>query len=279
MAHNRAVLAPYLIGPLVAVVGLVALFLTLRTRARVRGKSMYASAREERARKVLAARESVMRSLATQPEIGTLPPEPSDRAIAAVVLTPPSAAAPGTVAPGWVEAEPEPVAPPADADVMARPWLPSEPEGGTQPEPEAQPAAEAAPAAEPEPADEPPAAPSTPFPAAAPWAAPEPVAVETAAQVGAAPEVEAEPAWLAVPLRGTADPSLRASVEPAEAASWEIVPQQKTGHVAPAPEPAADDKEPKGPAVASTVVSYVVLGVSLVVILLGIVLMIATSRG
>lgn len=247
-------MATFLIGLLAVIVGLIAVLLTVRTRARTKGKSMYASAREERARKVLAARETVLSSTALQPEIGTLTPgaAPAPDGESGPEPAPEPFAAPTPVP----EPAPEPYEAPPAAAVLSTPATTLEPE----PYPDAVSEPEPEPEAEPEPEPEP--APEPELPA---WA----------------PAARAAP-WQAVPQRSGAQPAFEARVREPPAAAWEVVPHATPGGRPASAEPAAAATEaPAEPParIASTLFSYLVLAASLVVILLGIFLMITLNRG
>lgn len=105
----------YLVGPLIAIAGIVALLLVLRTRARTTNRSLYSTAREDRARKVREARELALRSAA--PAEVEVEPLPEPQAEPAYVPQPPPAP---TVA---VETPPEPMpeAPPEPEPEPATP--------------------------------------------------------------------------------------------------------------------------------------------------------------
>ncbi|HEX6488632.1 MAG TPA: hypothetical protein VF137_07145 [Candidatus Dormibacteraeota bacterium] len=214
--------------------GIIALFLVLRTRARTTNRSMYASARETRARKVREARELALKSTVVQPEIGTLPPEPR-----------------------VADAEPVPQES-ARSPAIEAPWAPSVPPLPAI-EPQIEPLLEPAPTPEPEPM----------------------------------PEPEPLPAWQAIPQRATNPPAPAASERVEASPAWEVVrtptippltraereAEKAAERAAVQPSLQPEDLEEPRVGVASTVVSYIVLGVSLVVILLGVALMIGMSRG
>lgn len=242
-----------LVGPLIALAGIIALLLVLRTRARTRaGRSLYSAAREDRARKVREARELALRSAA-----------PADAPAGAARVEPPRS--PASTPSAVEEYPPSPAGAPVEAPI-------SEPEPASESEPE--------PAEPPRsPANAPTAAEEYgPSPADAPIEEIEPVPE-------GAPEVVGEPAWLATPQRAAAPPAAAAARAAVDEPAW--LPAQTNPPVARRPTGTVDaaaaevevDEEPPAPRMASTIVSYIVLAASLVVILLGIAIMIGMSRG
>ena len=242
-----------LIGPFVAGIGLVAVFFVFRHKA-VQKESLYSSRRSQIERKVRAARQ---------------------RTLAPVRKAEQKAAAATAV----VEA------PPPDQTVVSPPGQPIE-----QPW-EASPTAPTAPAAAPaEPVYTPPPAPAyTPPPA--PAYTPPP-----AAEPAYTPPASDQPAW--TPGPAPAEPAAPAEAAPA-GASWSVVEGDKPDASGPQPEKEAaaapagawslasgeapseiekGDGEEKKPSALLAVAQYVVFVIGLILVLVGVLVMVATSK-
>ena len=270
-----------LIGPAVAVIGIVAVVFVLRHKA-VEKRSMYSSRRSQIEHKVRAARQ---RTLA--------PGRRAEKADKGHGFEETAAAAPMMTYEATAYASP-PVAPPPPKSHSA----PTEAAWDSGPmstpvdTPALAPPADAPPAYAP-PAYTPPAATPTP-PAAAPAYEPPPFeAPETRPEWTPAPSTQAEPE----PAPRAAEP---ASTSSGAGASWSVVGESK-GLAEPEPaskkkgskdpqtgawslasgEAAAEDADegPKKPSAVIAIAQYALLVVGLVTVLIGVVVTVANSKG
>ena len=264
-----------LIGPAVAVIGIVAVFFVMRHKA-VEKRSMYSARRSQIEHKVRAARQ---RTLA--------PGRRAEKADKGHDFEETAAAAPVMTYEATAYASP-PVAPPPSKSRSAP----------------AQPAWDSSPATTPvdTPAYTPPAPAETP-PAAPPY---EPPAYEPPAYSPPAyqPAPTAQPEWTPAPAPAEPEPPSRtaapASTSAGGGASWSVVGESKG--VA-EPEPAAKkkgaketqtgawslasgeaageeaDEGPKKPSVVIAIAQYALLVVGLITVLIGVVVTVANSKG
>jgi hypothetical protein len=263
-------------GPVVALIGVVAVFFVLRRKS-VEKRSMYSARRSQIEHKVRAARQ---RTLAPHGHVEKPAEAPAEAAS-------PYAAAPGSQATAYerVAYEPPPVAPPPpigapQSPAADSPWDPIPP--GSSPFGTA--------TAEPPPYE----------PAPAPYQPPpEPPAFEPSA----------EPAWTPAPAPAPAPSEPATPIEPAQpavvtpaggGASWSIVGDSKdmSGGAAPEPKgkgkhggpsgswqlasgdaPGTENEEVvKAPSAMADIALYAILVVGLVMVLIGVLAMIANSH-
>jgi hypothetical protein len=274
-----------LIGPVVALLGVVMVMVVIRTKARAK-RSLYASLRSDRERKVREIRERTLApksraaaepaaanadKAAAPSSVASIPPPPQQtRAAWDVSPLAPSHSAPAPAAPA-----PPPVPPPA-APITKEPARPA-----------FDIAASAAPPAPPPAPPVQPVAPVTPQPAEPAWqsAPPLPTSAGPAQPVTAQP---GKPAWdvvssgkeIAHPGAHPAEPSAAAP-----RAAWEVVggvPEaldtkakgKRKGKAKPIPEDELDAKESP----MHMFLSYAGLVAALLVVLLGVILMVGSSR-
>jgi hypothetical protein len=254
-----------LIGPAVAVVGLVAVFFVLRHKS-VEKRSMYSARRSQMEHKVRAARQRTLAPLkhaekassaagvedvrAPAPTLTYEPaPQQWDAGPTAPAPSPPPFAAP---APMYEPPTFEPTPPPYPAPASEPAWTPSPP----TPEP-----------ALPEPATPEPATPepATPEPATPEPATPAPAAT-TSAGSGASWSVVGE-------TKGTAEPepATKKKSKGDAQAPWSLASGVVPGEDA--------DDAPRKPSAALAVAQYAVLVVGLVMVLIGVVVMVANQHG
>jgi hypothetical protein len=248
-------MTPLAVGPVLALLGVVAAFYVLRGRAKTR-KSMYRTLRERREAELRKAREraTAAKRAAEKAEIEREAQEQAAarRAVAAQAAPPAEPAATGQVGPQAPTYTPPPPAPPAPAP------------------PPPEPVVEQAPAYTPPPPEPaPPAAPVQP----------------TAALPDPAPPAEtaAKPGWEIVePAPKTEATSAGGAPEAASGrASWELDPAAQARVDEALKERSRsrgdDDEQLEGEGLAQTVLSYAGLVAALLVILLGILFMIGSK--
>ena len=270
-----------LIGPAVAVIGIVAVVFVMRHKA-VEKRSMYSSRRSQIEHKVRAARQRTLG-----------PGRRAEKADKGHAFEETAAAAPTTTYEATAYASP-PVAPPPPKShsAPAQPAWDSGPMSTPVDTPAYAPPADAPPAYAP-PAYTPPAATPTP-PAAAPAYEPPPFeAPETRPEWTPAPPAQAEPE----PAQRAAEP---ASTSSGAGASWSVVGESK-GLAEPEPaskkkgskdpqtgawslasgEAAGEeaDEGPKKPSAVIAIAQYALLVVGLVTVLIGVVVTVANSHG
>jgi hypothetical protein len=259
-----------LIGPAVAVVGLVAVFFVMRHKS-VEKRSMYSSRRSQYEHKVRAALQRTL-APAKRAEKGSRADVDEGGMPAPVVTYEPSLYAGPPVAsppvkpthsvpahPAW---DTGPTVPAASTPTFTPPAPPYEPPPFEAPPPEA-----------PAPAVEPPAWTPTP-PDQAPMeqapperAAPVPAAAATSAGSGASWSVVGE-------TKGTAEPApppKKKSKKDAQTATWTLASGEVAGE--------EDDDGPKRSTPIVAIAQYAVLVVGLVMVLIGVVVMVANSNG
>jgi hypothetical protein len=266
-------------GPIVALIGVVAVFFILRRKS-VEKRSMYSARRSQIEHKVRAARQ---RTLAPHGHAEEQPEMPAEAAS-------PFAAAPGSQATAYerVAYEPPPAAPPSPMDAppappAESPWDPappgSSPFGTTTAEPPPYPAPPPpyVPAPEPyQPAPEPPAF----QPAAEPAWTPAPAPSEPATPLEPAPPAVTTPAgggasWSIVgdtkDMSGGAAPELsRKGKQSGPSGSWQLASGEAPG---------TDTEEVvKAPSATIAIAQYAILVVGLVMVLIGVLVMIANSH-
>ena len=249
-----------LIGPAVAVIGIVAVVFVMRHKS-VEKRSMYSSRRSQIEHKVRAARQRTLAPLkhaekASGPSVDEAAGAPAQ----AVTYEPSAYAGP-------------PAAPPArETQAPARPAWDSGPAIAPAPAPVYEPPAYEPPAQEPPPYQAPAAEPWTPRPSV-----PEPAPPERAAP---APEPAATSAgggasWSIVgESKGTAEPepvATKKSKERGQTGAWQLASGEVAGD-----EP---DEGPKKPSAVLAIAQYAVLVVGLVMVLIGVVVMVANSHG
>jgi hypothetical protein len=256
-----------LIGPAVAVIGIVAVVFVMRHKS-VEKRSMYSSRRSQIEHKVRAARQRTLAGrhaekagkdsfdqAAAAAPAPTLTYEPSAYA-APPVAPPPKKGRAEPTQPAW---ESEPTAPAPSPPPFAQPAPAPEP-------PAYEPPAYEPPAYQP-PAAEPPAwSPTAPAPEPE-RATPVPAAV-TPAGAGASWSVVGETKASAEPAPDT---KKKKSKGDAQGGAWSLA----------SGEPADDEVEagPKSPSAFIAVAQYAVLVVGLVMVLIGVVVMVANSHG
>jgi FtsZ-interacting cell division protein ZipA len=245
-----------LIGPAVAVIGIVAVVFVMRHKA-VEKRSMYSSRRSQIEHKVRAARQRTLAPLKHAEKASRSSVDEAASAPAQTVTYEPSA-----------HAGP-PAAPPArETQAPAHPaW-----DSGPAIAPVYEPPAYEPPAQEPPPYQAPAAEPWTPRPSApepAPpeRAAPAPEPATTSAGGGASWSIVGE-------SKGTAEPepvATKKSKERGQAGPWQLASGEVAGD-----EP---DEGPKKPSAVLAIAQYAVLVVGLVMVLIGVVVMVANSHG
>lgn len=271
-----------LAGPLVAIVGIVAIFFVLRRKS-VEKRSMYSARRSQIEHKVRAARQRTLAPHGHTEKPAEAPADVSPFATQAAQAT-------SYQAPAY---EPPPVAPPVapppprrEEGPAAMPWeQPSIPAPAPSSfdfpaAPAAEPYAPSAPAEPYRPAPE-----AIPAPAGEPAWTPEPIPVEPArpmepmAPAAAASSAAAAGAWSVV----TTEKESAASAEPArkkrgkgkeeqDAGSWQLASGDAPGTESEEP----DVRRPSGTLMA--VAQYAVLVVGLVMVLIGVLVMVANSH-
>lgn len=259
-----------LIGPAVAVIGIVAVVFVMRHKS-VEKRSMYSSRRSQIEHKVRAARQRTL-APGRRAEKADKVEEFTETASAAPTLTyEPSAYASPPVAPPPKKGHHAPEQPAWDSGPVSTPAAPP----SFAPEEAAPPFAPPPPAFEPPPAYEPPSQPPpaqrewTPTPPQAPAerAAPAPERAATSAGAGASWSVVGETKASAEP-----DPVARkASKREAQTGAWQLASGELAGD-----EP---DDAPRKPSAALAIAQYAVLVVGLVMVLIGVVVMVANSHG
>ncbi|MDQ6722021.1 MAG: hypothetical protein M3003_14660 [Candidatus Dormibacteraeota bacterium] len=258
-----------LLGPAVAVIGLVAVVFVMRHKS-VEKRSMYSARRSQIEHKVRAARQRTMAPVnkhaekarageGASPAAPTLTYEPS--AYAGPPVAPPPKKAPHMP---W---DSGPTAPAPSQPTFTPPAPPSE-----QPKP-------SPPAAEP-PSYQPPAAepPSYQPPAAEPVWTPTPAQQERATPAPAPPAMtsaDAGAAWSVVgETKGVPEPEpsdkKKKSKANAQAGAWSLASGEAAGE--------ETDDAPKRPSAVLAVAQYAVLVVGLVMVLIGVVVMVANSH-
>jgi uncharacterized integral membrane protein len=271
-----------LIGPAVAVIGIVAVVFVMRHKS-VEKRSMYSARRSQIEHKVRAARQRTL-APGRRAEKADKGHSFDETAAAAPVMTyeatayasppvaPPPAKAPSQSA--WDS----PVTTPVDTPAYSPPAPAYEPPPAppayepAQPPPQSPPAYEPAPAA---PAYEPP---SYPAPAAQPeWtpSPPTPIEPERAPAEPVSTPAGAGASWSVVG-------ESKASAEPEPAAKKKRSKDVQTGAWSLASGEAAGDQpdeEPKKPSAVIAIAQYAVLVVGLVMVLIGVVVMVANSHG
>jgi hypothetical protein len=259
-----------LIGPAVAVIGIVAVVFVMRHKS-VEKRSMYSSRRSQIEHKVRAARQRTLAPLKHADKASGSSVDEAESAPAQTVTYEPSAYAGPPAAPPARETQ-APAHPAWDSGPAIAP-APSTPTF-TPPAP--------APVYEP-PAYEPPAQEPPPYqaPAAEPWT-PRPSVPEPAppARAAPAPEPAATSAgggasWSIVgESKGTAEPepvATKKSKERGRTGAWQLASGEVAGD-----EP---DEGPKKPSAVLAIAQYAVLVVGLVMVLIGVVVMVANSHG
>ena len=248
-----------LIGPAVAVIGLVAVVFVMRHKS-VEKRSMYSARRSQIEHKVRAARQ---RTLAPTKK-GGRPGEDESAGVQALTYEPPAYAGP-------------PVAPPPAKQTQAQSWdtgpatqAPSPPPF-TPPAPAYEPAA---PAVEAPPSQVP--AQESAWTPAPPMA--EPTQPERPASSPATPastSAGAGPSWSVVgETKGTAEPepvTKKKSKQDPQTSAWTLASGEVAGD--------EDGDEPKSRSGIIAVAQYAVLVVGLVMVLIGVVVMVANSSG
>jgi hypothetical protein len=262
-----------LIGPAVAVIGVVAVVFVMRHKS-VEKRSMYSARRSQIEHKVRAARQ---RTLAPTRRAEKADKEHSieETASAAPILTyeasayagppvasPPSKAPSGPAQPAW---DTGPVTTPVEPPAFTPPAPAYEP----PPAPPAYEPAPAPPAYEPPPFEAPAAqpewTPTPPAPLEQERAAPEPVT--TSAGAGASWSVVGESKGLAEPEPA---PKKKGSKD-AQSGAWSLASGEVAGE-----EP---DEGPRKPSTVIAIAQYAVLVVGLVMVLIGVLVMVANSHG
>ena len=276
-------LAPILlVGPFVAVVGIVAVIFVMRHRS-VQEKSMYSARRSQIERKVRAARQ---RTLAPTGRHSEKEAAPVDQAFTASGMEAKAAVPTATWGP---TVRPEPQAPPPPPP----PPPPSAPQTW-----------EVGPTVPPPPPSTPPPEPPPYRPSAPPYAPPEPAySPPEPAFTPAEPTYQAAPpdtTWTPAPPEPMAPSAEPQVTTPAGGgASWSIVGESKAATAQPEPEkkskkdqdrtgswqlasgeaPGEDEGEEIGrPSTTLAVAQYAVLVVGLVMVLIGVVVMLANSH-
>lgn len=265
--------SPYLLaGPLVAAIGLVAVFFVMRHRS-VQTKSMYSARRGQIERKVRAARQRTLaptgrhaeKETAAAPQEFAAPGMEGKTAIPTATWGPPPTA-------------PAPPAPPPmqqswDIPAAAAP-APSPPSYAPPPEPAYTPPPAPAYTPPPEPAYAPPAEEWVPAPA--PPVQPRPVepppvepAVSTPSGGGASWEIVGSPAPAAEPATEKKGKKAKEK-ETSLTGAWQLASGEAPG------EASAD--EIKLPSAAMAIAQYAVLVVGLVMVLIGVLVMVANSH-
>jgi hypothetical protein len=265
----------FIVGPLAALVGIVAIFFVFRRKA-VDKRSMYSARRSQIEHKVRAARQ---RTLAPQPKVEK-EPEAAPPEVAATSVFAPSPAQPRVTYEPSAYIPPPAAVPPVKEEVGASPW------------------------------DIPPTA-TPPPPAPGPYMAPEPPApLEewTPAPAPVEPPKSSEPVWTPAPAPTEPETVERAApVEPkypatpaAAPGSWSVVSEAakesaSTGADQPrtkgrqessawqlasgeAPGMEEPEEVAKAPSAAVAIAQYAVLVVGLVMVLIGVFVMIANSH-
>ncbi|MEA2657046.1 MAG: hypothetical protein QOI23_2411 [Chloroflexota bacterium] len=265
-----------LIGPAVAVIGIVAVVFVMRHKS-VEKRSMYSARRSQIEHKVRAARQ---RTLAP-----TRRAEKSEKG--SIEQT--SSAAPAMTYQTSAYASP-PVAPPPPKTTSAQSWdtgpvtTPVDTPAFTPPAPAYEPPP-AAPAYEPPPAapayEPPPAQPAyKPPPFEAPEAKPEwtpapPAQLEPERVSPAATSAAAGASWSVVgETKASADPEpapKKKASKDAQTGAWQLASGEVAGDEA--------DEGPRKPSTLIAVAQYAVLVVGLVMVLIGVVVMVANSHG
>jgi uncharacterized integral membrane protein len=258
-----------LIGPAVAVIGIVAVVFVMRHKS-VEKRSMYSARRSQIEHKVRAARQRTL-APTRRAEKADKGHSIEETASAAPMLTyetsayagppvasPPSKAPSGHAQPAW---DTGPVTTPVDPPAFTPPAPAYEPSPAYEPPP--------APAYEPPPFEAPAAqpewTPSPPAPLEQERAAPEPVT--TSAGAGASWSVVGESKGLAEPERA---PKKKGSKD-AQSGAWSLASGEVAGE-----EP---DEGPRKPSTLIAIAQYAVLVVGLVMVLIGVVVMVANSHG
>ncbi len=261
--YNRNLMSPLAVGPIIALLGIVATFYVLRHKARVR-KSMYRTLRDERERQLKHARERALAARAAAARA-------ADAASAPAAASPaPTAERASTAYVGVPTQEVEHAAPPPAAPEPALPKpLPTQEVEYTLPvsEPEPTPEPVPEPASEPEP---------QPEPELEPVARTEPVAAEAPAAPKKAGWEIVEPAPKEPVLGQREGMATRAGK-----ASWELdttereaieMRHKKIKDKLVDPDAEAEVKE----SLAQTALSYAGLVLALLVVLLGIIFMLGS---
>jgi len=258
-------------GPVVALIGVVAVFFVLRRKS-VEKRSMYSARRSQIEHKVRAARQ---RTLAPHGHADKPPEVPAEAAS-------PFAAAPGSQATAYerVAYEPPPAAPPPpmgapQAPSTDSPWDPvppgSSPFGTTTAEP---PPYEPAPA----PYQPPPEPPSFGPPAEPAWT-PAPAPSEPATPVEPPQPAVVTPAgggasWSIVgdskDMSGGAAPEPRKGKQGGPSGSWQLASGEAPG--------TESEEMVKAPSATVAIAQYAILVVGLVMVLIGVFVMIANSH-
>ena len=264
-----------LIGPAVAVIGIVAVVFVMRHKS-VEKRSMYSARRSQIEHKVRAARQRTLapgRRAEKEDKTETF----IETAAAAPTLTyePPAYAGPPVAPPpkkGYAPEQPAWDSGPASTPAAPPSLAPEEPAPTFTPPPAYEPPAYEPPAYEPpayQPPSQPPAAQPewtpTPPPPAEPERAPERTA--TSAGAGASWSVVGESKASAEPDAVAKKPSKR----DAQTGAWQLASGEVAGD-----EP---DDAPRKPSAALAIAQYAVLVVGLVMVLIGVVVMVANSHG
>ncbi len=270
----------YLIaGPLIALVGIVAVFFVLRRKS-VEKRSMYSARRSQIEHKVRAARQ---RTLAPRGRSERHQQEPT--------MTAATGYAPADVQQTVTYDAPAYTAPPVAPPAPVQPAAPTPWETASAPAPAPTPSF-----------DYPPAAPAAPAEPA--WNPPPPEPFQPAPQPAPRPS-GSEPAWTPAPAPAAEpvaplEPAAAASASSSTAAGWSVVNTEKDGstteqsdgkkkkggdasawQLASGEAPGMDAGEPeiKRPNNLMAIAQYAVLVVGLVMVLIGVMVMVANSQG
>ena len=259
-----------LIGPAVAVIGIVAVVFVMRHKS-VEKRSMYSARRSQIEHKVRAARQRTLAPTrrAEKADKGHSIEETASAAPSLTyettayagppVASPPSKTPSGPAQPAW---DTGPVATPVDPPAFAPPAPAYEPLPAYEPTP-------APPAYEPPPFEAPAAqpewTPTPPAPLEQERAAPEPVT--TSAGAGASWSVVGESKGLAEPEPA---PKKKGSKD-AQSGAWSLASGEVAGE-----EP---DEGPRKPSTVIAIAQYALLVVGLVTVLIGVVVTVANSHG
>jgi hypothetical protein len=273
-----------IVGPLAALIGIVAIFFVFRRKSVDKSKSMYSARRSQIEHKVRAARQ---RTLAPQGKAEKPPEAPPEAAPTSIFA--PSPAPPRVTYEPSAYKPPPAAAPPAREETAASPWdapPPAAPQPAAPPasQPAAYEAAAApveevwapAPAAEvwtpaPAPVEQP--RPSEPVwtPAPAPSEPATPVEPKHPATPAAAPGSWSVVSEAAKESASTEDQTQRKGKTEASTAAWSLASGD-------APGIEDGDDVVKAPSPAVAIAQYAVLVVGLVMVLIGVFVMIANSH-
>lgn len=247
-----------LIGPAVAVIGIVAVVFVMRHKS-VEKRSMYSARRSQIEHKVRAARQRTLAPGRRAEKGGTDNFDEAASAPAATLTYEPSAYAAPPVAPPPKKGHAAPAQPA---------W--GESEAAAAPAPSPPPFAPPPPAYEPPPYEAPAAQPPAWTPTAPPpepeRASPAPVAA-TSASAGASWSVVGETKSSAEP---EPDTKKKRSKDPGATGAWTLASGEAAGDEA--------EQGPRKPSAVIAVAQYAVLVVGLVMVLIGVVVMVANSQ-